>query len=130
MIQFRSSVTKYIDALSDALQHIRIDLRRGHLLLFAQMEQFFTKRREQHGVSAVLRAAGAAAFIHGAEKHLILDRSGFRKRDPVLLSYERPGGRKEKQIHPLQYFCPDQLTKAYVIADRLLDGDLLRRTFL
>ena len=41
MIQFRPSVTKYIDAL--ALQHIRIDLRRGHLLLFTQMEQFFPK---------------------------------------------------------------------------------------
>ena len=118
MIQFRSSVTKYIDALSDALQHIRIDLRRGHLLLFSQMEQFFPQRREEHRVSAVLRAAGTAAFIHGTEKHLILDRSGFRKRDPVLLPYERPGSRKKKQIHPLQCLCPDQLTKAYVIADR------------
>ena len=45
----------------------------------------------------------------------------------MLLPDERPGGRKEKQIHPLQCFCPDQLTKAYVIADRHRAGDPVQR---
>ena len=82
MIQFRSSVTKYIDALADALQHIRIDLRRGHLLLFAQPGQ----------TEAVLPAhdlqqaaqGGDAPQSKPIEKGHILEAAGLRMLDKIV----------------------------------------------